>query len=395
MDQTLFDDLQQTIKAEGPAPALEKLCSQLREQKDYANLFYAMLMKKRFELGVTPLPTAPSSELPSSVLDKYEEGIREAGRLVGRLFLEQGDLPQAFSYFKMLGEVEPVTAALEKYQLPEGEGCQPIIELAFYHGGNPRRGYEWILERFGICSAITIMSGALQGGNFPHGAEARDQCLKQLVRALHQQLLERIRFDITRREGQCPETRSVPELIAGRDWLFEEDNYHVDVSHLSSVVQMSVHLPKCEELNLVREMCQYGKHLSAQFRGQGEPPFDDLYVDYSHYYNILAGEQLEEGLAQFRKKAENPDPDYSSNHSAELLVNTYLKLNRPADALATARRFLANANERDISCPGITELCRRVNDYQTLAEVARERGDPVNFVAGLLAARNPPKANGQ
>src|SRR5262245_13927956 len=281
MDQTLFDELQKTIQSQGPATALDKLCTELRESKDYGNLFYALLMKKRYDLGVNPLPTAPSSELPTSVLDTYEEGIRDAGRPVGKLFLDQGDIPQAFSYFKMLGEVEPVATALEKYQLPEGENCQPIIELAFYHGGNPRKGYEWILERFGICSAITILSGALQSGKFPHGEEARDACLKQLVRALHRQLVERVRFEITKREGHCPETNAVAELLAGRDWLFDEDNYHVDVSHLSSVVQMCIHLPKCEELNLVRDMCEYGKHLSAQFRSQGEPPFDNLYVDYA------------------------------------------------------------------------------------------------------------------
>lgn len=392
MDQTLFDELQQTMKAQGAAPALDKLCTSLRERKDYANLFYAMLMKKRYELGVSPLPTAPSSELPTAVLDKYEDGIREAGRLVAGLFLEQGDIPQAFSYYKMLGETEPVAAALEKYQLPEGD-AQPIIELAFYHGANPRKGYEWILERFGICSAITIMSGALQNGNFPQSS--REPCLKQLARALHQQLLERVRFDITKQKGKATESRSVAELIAGRDWLFAEDNYHVDVSHLSSVVQMCVHLPKCDELELVLDMCKYGQHLNPQFRSQGEPPFEDLYVDYEHYYNVIGGRKVAEGLAHFRTKAENPDPDYSNNHSAELLVNLYLKLDRPTDALATARKFLASANEREISCPSVTELCRRVNDFQTLSEVARERGDPVNFVAGLIAAQNPPKPNGQ
>jgi hypothetical protein len=29
-----------------------------------------------------------------------------------------------------------------------------------------------------------------------------------------------------------------------------------------------------------------------------------------------------------------------------------------------------------------------VGDYRTLAEVAREQGDPVHFIAGLLAARS-------
>ena len=52
-----------------------------------------------------------------------------------------------------------------------------------------------------------------------------------------------------------------------------------------------------------------------------------------------------------------------------------------------ARRYLAHADNPSPSCPSITELCRQTNDYVALAEVAREQGDPVHFMAGLLAAR--------
>jgi hypothetical protein len=386
MDQSLFDQLQQTMQTDGPAKAIDDLCTRLREDKDYASLFYALLMKKRVELGLPPMPTGPSSEVPANLIDKYEDAIRDAGRLVGKLFLEQGDIPQAFTYFRMLGERQPIAEALDRYELPEGEESQRVIELAFHQGGNPRRGMEWILQRFGICSAITVMAGALQGGQFPHGAEARDDCLKQLVRSLYEQLLERVRFDITRREGSVPETQSVAELLARRDWMFEEDNYHVDVSHLSSVVQMCAHLPKCEELKLLREMCEYGKRLAPHFQGQGDPPFDDIYLDHGHYYNVLDGVAVEEGLAHFQRKADNPDPDNPNQNSAgDLLVNLYLKLDRPADALAAARRYLIHADDRQLTCPPITELCRRVKDFAALVEISKDRGDPVHFLAGLIA----------
>jgi hypothetical protein len=34
----------------------------------------------------------------------------------------------------------------------------------------------------------------------------------------------------------------------------------------------------------------------------------------------------------------------------------------------------------------VPDLCQRVGDWRTLAEAAREQGDPVHFMAGLLAA---------
>jgi hypothetical protein len=70
-----------------------------------------------------------------------------------------------------------------------------------------------------------------------------------------------------------------------------------------------------------------------------------------------------------------------------VLVNLLLKLNRSGEALAVARKHLAATDNRQLSCPSIADLCQKVNDYQALAEVAREQGDPIHYLAGLLAAR--------
>jgi hypothetical protein len=64
-----------------------------------------------------------------------------------------------------------------------------------------------------------------------------------------------------------------------------------------------------------------------------------------------------------------------------------LKLNRAPEALAVARKYLASVDNRQLSCPSIVELCQQVGDFRTLAEVSREQGDPVHFLAGLLAAQ--------
>ena len=46
----------------------------------------------------------------------------------------------------------------------------------------------------------------------------------------------------------------VRKLIESRPWLFEDEFYHIDVSHLSSVVQMSIHLGPGKDLDMVREL---------------------------------------------------------------------------------------------------------------------------------------------
>jgi hypothetical protein len=383
MDQQLYDSLERTLDREGPVPAMDRLCTALREAKDYSDLFYALLMKTRYELGVSPVPTGPAQNLPPPVHEAYEEAIRQAGRLVGDLYLKEGNIPHAWAFYRMLGEPEPVRAALEKVVPGESEDCQQLVDIAFHQGVHPKKGFDLVLERFGICSAIT----SLGGQEFPHGAEVRDYCVKRLVRALYEELRGRLTAEIAAQEGKEPAGRTVRELIAGRDWLFQDDCYHIDISHLGAVVQMSIHLPPGEELGLARELCAYGQRLSPRFQYASDPPFEDQYRDYGVYLAVLAGDDVEAGLTHFRAKAEAADPETVGTYPAEVLVNLLLRVDRPGEALAVARRHLAGVTDRPLTCPSIVELCQRTGDYRALAEVARQQDNPVHFIAGLVAAR--------
>jgi hypothetical protein len=382
MDSAIFNELQQILLEQGPDAAIDQLCTALRERKEYDKLFYALLLKKRHQLGVYPVPTDAAQSLPEAAQKPYEEAIREAGRLVGHLYLEEQDIPRAWMYFRMLGEPEPVARALEQYAFKEDEDCQPLIEIAFHHSVHPRKGFDWILDRYGICSAITQVSGQ----EFPQ-LEVRQYCVKGLVRALYDQLRVRLIDDITRREGRAPAEQTIAALMAGRDWLFEDEFSHVDVSHLGSIVQMSISLPPCAELQMARELCDYGRRQKPRYQYPGDPPFENHYEDYAVYLSLLAVDRVEEGLAHFRAKVENNDLTKIGTFPAAVLVNLYVRLNRLADALAVARQYLAAVEGPPPPCPSIVELCKETQDFQTLAEVAREQGDPVHFVAGLLAAR--------
>jgi hypothetical protein len=388
MDAATFDDLQRTLAAEGADAAIDRLCRRLRDEQDYHGLFYARLLKKRHELGVSPVPTGPAQDLPEAVHRPYEEAIRDAAREAGRLFIEAGNLPQAWAYFRMLGEPEPMRQALEAHIVAENEDVHALVQIAFYEGVHPRRGFAWVLERFGLCSAITTLGGS---GNLPLPADVRADCVKSLVRALYAELRQRLAVDIERTEGRRPdgaedEAGAVRRLMAGRDWLFGEDCYHVDTSHLSSVVQMSLQLGPGPELELARELCDYGARLSGRFLGQHEPPFEDFYRAHGHYLAALAGEGPDEAVAYFRSQLDSHDSQEVGTYPAEVLVNLLVRLGRPAEALAVARRHLAGLDAQQLSCPGVAELCRQANDYQALAEAAREQGDAVHFLAGLLAA---------
>ena len=54
------------------------------------------------------------------------------------------------------------------------------------------------------------------------------------------------------------------------------------------------------------------------------------------------------------------------------------------EALAVAKKYLAGEN-RQLSCPGVYELCQQAGDFTGLADAAKTRGDGVSFLAGLIA----------
>src|SRR5438128_12574424 len=115
LDAAAFERLQAALAARGPAVAIDELVAELRKTEDFQGLFYALLMKKRVELGVSPFPTGPATELPAHTHEAYENAIREAGREVGGFLLQRKQYSKAWAFFRMLGEPEPVREALEAF----------------------------------------------------------------------------------------------------------------------------------------------------------------------------------------------------------------------------------------------------------------------------------------
>ena len=84
-----------------------------------------------------------------------------------------------------------------------------------------------------------------------------------------------LRAEIARR-GQPlpPEGTSISDLIAGRDWLFDDEAYHLDVSHLAATVRISPMLTDPETIAMAAGLTDYGRNLSERHRYEGEPPFE-------------------------------------------------------------------------------------------------------------------------
>jgi hypothetical protein len=257
---------------------------------------------------------------------------------------------------------------------------ETAIRLAFLEGLDPVRGFGWVLSRYGLCNAITTMSSP----ETPGGPEARKACLELLVNALHGELVHRLSSEIERFEGQRPipedakapfEPGAIAKLLDGRDNLFEDEAYHIDLSHLSSVVQLGQELSAGPAMARVRDLCAYGKKLKGRFVPNGEPPFDPLFEGQDRFFAALMGDETEKQVSYFTAIAErelaegNPFP-------AEILRKLLERLGRSAEALVWAGRTL--------SPQGLAGICRSAGNFRPMIEAAKSQGDSVHLVAALL-----------
>ncbi|GBD37339.1 hypothetical protein HRbin36_02470 [bacterium HR36] len=378
----IYEELERLVQEAGPKAAIERLIEELIQRRDYTGYFYALVLAKRLELGLPAVQGRFDSDVPEDLAGPYEEEIREAARQAGRLALTTGDVVSAWSFFRMIQEPGEIAQALEKIEPQEPEQCQQLVQIALYEGAHPRRGFGWVLKYYGICNAITTFT---QG--FPGTQEDRVDCLKQLVRALYSELRDRLLADIAQREGVAPPaTVSVRELIRGREHiLFADDFYHIDTSHLSSVVQFAYYLPRCEELHLAVELCEYGQHINPRFQYPGDPPFEQTYYDYHVYFRTLLGENVEAGLEHFRQKAERADVEQVGYYPAAVYVGLLERLGRHREAVEAYSRYLGQCDPQQLgSCPTIYELCQKLGDYRPLVDIAQRRGNLVDYTAGLI-----------
>jgi len=385
-----FDDLESVLDADGPGPALDRLIDRLDAAREYRQLLDALLLKARHELGLPLIQVGKYAELAEDKRTLFEDRYIEALRRVGSRFLEADDIPTAWAYFRAIGESSPVAAALETSTAPgDPEKLGPLIEIAFHQGANPRRGFELILEHYGACSAITSLE---QLG--PVDPAVRAACVERLIRHIHGQLAANLRADVAQR-GQpgSPEGASISQLIAGRDWLFSDESYHLDISHLTSTVRGSLQAIDPEAIDLAIDLADYGRRLSPRLQYDGAPPFEKTFEDHYAFLRAIREIDVDAGIAHFRAKLPaEPDAaeELESTMPAQVLVNLLVRLNRMDEAIDVAETHLGGVPDSLLACPPLAELCQRAGKLDRLATAARSLNQPVSFLAARIQSRNKP-----
>ncbi len=375
-----YTELEELKTQQGPAAVLQKLAETLRENAQFHQLFDALLMQKKHSLGLPLLRPTSFDDVPADKRDDFEATYVAAAREVGKLLLDDKQLGQAWMYMRTIREPEVIKAAIEKLD-SKSEYSEEAIDIALYQGIAPVKGLEMMLNSHGTCSSIT----ALDQQFMRLEPTARTQCAALLVKRLYEDVTQTIQHEVERKQGLAAPGQTLRELIAGRDWLFADANYHIDVSHLHSVVRFARSLTaQSPELPLAIQLAEYGSRLAEQYQYAGDPPFEDFYPAHVQFLKAIGNINQEAALNYFREKL-RPDSNEPENQLVALgLVDLLTRLGKMDEALDVAAKYLSQSSEQ--TGFSFADLCADAGRFDLLTQVSKDKGDLLTFTAAMLQA---------
>jgi hypothetical protein len=360
--------LEAALAQGGPDAALAALAELYRQRKQYHELFEVRKMQLRRELGLPLVASDATEGLTSAQRNRLEEGLLEACREVGAGLLAEGNIREGWMYLRPVGDRAEAARLLARIAATE-ENYEDLIDVCLHEGVDIGRGYGLVLEHFGTCNAITTFDSLL--ARRPRHEQA--PAARLLVRQVHQDLVASVRADIARQEGAPPRETKLADLVLDRDWLFQDNAYHLDTTHLAATVRIARAVDAPQEL-------------AAQFQYPGEEPFVDIYPSHALYFSALLGQQVEQALAYFGDKARQLDPQQHGYAAVEVYLDLLSRLGRFAEALHAGIAFGLGTIQGLGQAPPLVELARQSGQFAPLLDYCRQRGDLLGYAATAIAA---------
>ncbi|MEO2036003.1 MAG: hypothetical protein ABGZ35_28345 [Planctomycetaceae bacterium] len=375
----ITDRIDGSSKAQKVFDVLEDV---LLQEHDFHRLFDAKLMRTRHELGLPITQPTSLDNIPAEHQSQFREAYVEAAREVGRLLLDNNQLTDAWAYFRTIGEPEAVRAEIDKVSIPQDpdEAFDEVMNVALYEGAHMVKGLEFLLKTHGTCNSVTTLSQLQQQMTF----DERRQSAALLVRQIYDDLQHSIRSDLESRGAVVPATASIRELMEGQSALFGDGNYHIDVSHLHSIVGFARSLTKDDpELEQAIELCEYGRQLSEPLQYPGNPPFEQYYEGHLQFLNALAGRHAADVLEWFVQRMDDEEEEAGKRLVAFVILDLGQRTDQEDGALSRTASVLAKVED-----PGgfsFTSLCVEQNRLDLLEETAKSSDDVIAWATARLS----------
>jgi hypothetical protein len=380
---SIYDRLVETAQTQSPLAAAQLLVAELRQAGRYLELFEALKMLRRLELGLPAVALDHDAPLTPDQAEAIERGLLEACREVGLALIQQGRLQDGWLYMRPVGDLAAVRQAVDQLEATP-ENLDQFLGILVQEGVDVRRGVRLSLEHRGTCSTITMMESLVA----VRSRKDQQAGVSELVQHVHAELLENVRQDIERREGKRPLEKTLAAILAARPGFLRDGAYHMDTTHIAATVRLARILDDKEDLRLALDLCRYGRELNTNYQYPSDEPFGDLYLMTSYFLSAMLGEQTDASLHQFLQKAESLDLNEHGTIGIETYVDLLARIGRPREAMRYLIKKMPPGMRPFGVAPSLLELCSQAGDFELMIEQSKAKSDIIGFAAALLQSKS-------
>ncbi len=360
---------------------VEQMVQYFRELKRPIELFEALKMGVRHRLGLPLIAPEDDPRFADDIERQLETGLLDACREVGELLISMGRIREGWMYLRPTGDTALAAKLISGIEASD-ENSDELIQVLLHEGVDVGRGYQLLLERNGTCNSITAYEQQVA----IRGKRDRQAAARKLLDHFYEELSDAVRGDISRHESPADPSETLGEMLQKRKWLVTDGGYHLDTTHLSSVIRIARVLDDQPSLQRAWELTQYGKRLHHQFQYPGDEPFVDFYPSHSAYYGILLGRDVPIGLDLFRRKVTTADPAKAGTAPMEVYVDLLYRSGQPTAAIDAALQFVPEDVPTQRLIPYLLEMAGTCGHYQSLIDFCRKRGDVLGYTSTRIAA---------
>ncbi len=368
-----------------PAEMLDRMIEHFRQSRQPMELFEALKMRIRHQLGLPLVAKEDDVSRPDEVERQLEIGLLDACREAGTMLIEDGKIGEGWMYLRPTGDQQFAKKLIDNVQITE-DNYDEMTQVLLHEGVDVRRGFQAILDQQGTCNSITVYDQFLA----QRSQADRKAAAECLLEHFYSELTEMVRDDIVRREAPAGDDETLADMIESRPWILGEGGYHLDTTHLSAVVRIASSLEDPALLRKAWELTQYGRRLHHQFQYPGDEPFVDFYPSYATFYATLLGENVDAGLKVFQRKARSVDAAQHGTAAVETYVDLLDRVGRSAEAVQAAIDLVPDDVPPQRIVPLLLDIASRApadsKVYDAVLGYCEKHHDVLGYAAVLHAA---------
>jgi hypothetical protein len=376
-----------TQNREEPTRMLDQMVQHFRQSRQPMELFEALKMRIRNQLGLRLVTSESEPSRPEAVEQQLEIGLLDACREAGTMLIEDGKVGEGWMYLRPTGDLGLAKQLIAKIPITD-ENYDEMVQVLLHEGVDVARGFQAVIDHQGTCNSITLYEQSLAG----RSKDDRKAAAGRLLDHLYQELITLVRGDISRREAPAGDDQSLAEMIEKRRWILEDGGYHLDTTHLSSTIRIAAVLDDAEQQRKAWELTQYGKRLDHQFQYPGDEPFVDFYPAHATFFAILLGENVDAGLKVFQRKARSLDATQHGTGAIETYVDLLDRVGRHRQAIEAAIELVPHELPAQRIVPLLIEIAEKAEQedgagvYDPILQYCQQHNDVLGYAAALHSA---------